>query len=354
MATGSRLPACFALLTFLLVPAQLSAQVAGAGKIVGDVRIGRGEIPDHAVLVSLETRGSTVGSTYTDSQGRFGFSDLVGNPYKVIVNDDAYQPFSLNVNVYPEVSPMNFIQVRLIARPGVAKDPLPGRVSGSNPALVDSAEYNRQFPKKTLKEFEKGVDADHKGNSDEAIQHYLKAIGDSPDFYPAHNNLGSLYLSRKQFDEAETQFEAALKLNQTDGQAYFNLANLSMLRGQMPDAQRYLDDGLRRQPESPMGKFLLGSLDLRTGKLPEAELALQQAVKLDPTMAQPRLQLVNLFLKEGRKTDAVEQIHAFLTAIPNSPFSGHAKELLQRLESPSAPPAIATPAAVKTSTTTPN
>ena len=100
--------------------------------------------------------------------------------------------------------------------------------------------------------------------------------------------------------------------------------------GQLSDAQRFLDDGPRRQPESAMGEFLQGSLEFRTGKLPEAELTLQQAVQLDPTLAQPRLQLINLLLKEGRKADAVEQIRAFLAALPASPLSSQAKQQIGR------------------------
>jgi tetratricopeptide (TPR) repeat protein len=334
MATGFRLLAYSALLISLVIPNRLHAQASGAGKIIGDIRISRGDFPDHPVLVSLETRGSVISSAYTDSQGRFGFYDLIGNPYKVTVNDDAYELFSVNVDVNPANSPMNFVQVNLVLRTNAKKDPLPGRVAGSNPALIDSAEYNRQFSKKTLKEFEKGVEADHKGNADDAIQHYLKALSYSPDFYPAHNNLGSVYLSRKNFEAAQNQFEAALKANQNDGQAYFNLANVCILTGQLSDAQNFLNDGLRRQPDSAMGKFLLGTLDIRAGKLPEAETALRQAVELDHAMAQPRLQLVNLFLKEGRKADAVDQLHAFLTAIPSSPFSSQARQMLQRLETP--------------------
>ncbi|MGA9527044.1 MAG: tetratricopeptide repeat protein [Terriglobales bacterium] len=334
MPRGCRLLLWLVLLLCCAIPRVLHAQAAGAGKIVGDVRVLRGEIPDHAVLVSLETRGQAIASTYTDSQGRFGFSDLVGNPYKVTVNDDAYEPFSLAVDVNPASAPMNFVQVVLTPRKTEKKDPLPGRVAGSNPSLVDSAEYNRQFPKKTLKEFEKGVSAEHAGNSDEAIQHYLKALASSPDFYPAHNNLGAAYLSRSDYKSAQSQFEAALKLNQNDGEAYFNLANVCILTGEFVSAQNLLNDGFRKQPDSAFGKFLQGTLNLHVGKLPEAEVALQEAIRLDPAMAQPRLQLINLFLKEGKKPEAVGQLHAFVSAFPSGQFSEQARKLLLRLDRP--------------------
>jgi Flp pilus assembly protein TadD len=332
MPTGSRLLVWSALLISLFAPGALDAQVGVVGKIIGNVRVSRGDFPDHPVLVSLETHGAIISSAYTDGQGRFGFYNLIANPYQIAINDDAFEPFSVNVDLNPDNAPMAFVQVTVIPRANPKKDPLPGRVTGGNPALVDPAEYNRQFPKKTVKEFEKGVEADHKGNPEQAIQHYLKALAYSPDFYPAHNNLGAVYVSRKDFEAAQSQFEAALTSNQNDGQAYFNLANVCILINRLPDARRYLDDGFRRQPESVLGVFLLGTLNIRTDKLPEAEAALKKAIELDPSMAQPRLQLINLFLKQGRKADAVDQLHAFLTAIPLSPYRSQAKQLLQHLE----------------------
>src|SRR5258707_15402261 len=124
---------------------------------------------------------------------------------------------------------MNLVEIRFAPRPDAKKDPLLGRIEGSNPYLVDPGEYNRQFPKKTRKEFDKGVEGDRQGKTDDAIQHYEKALSYSPDFYPAHNNLGSAYLARQNFDAAQTQFVAALKGNQNDAQLYFNLANVLLL-----------------------------------------------------------------------------------------------------------------------------
>jgi len=44
------------------------------------------------------------------------------------------------------------------------------------------------------------------------------------------------------------------------------------------------------------------------------------------------LQLVNLLLQQGRKDDAVAQLHDFVGAFPEGPFSGKAKDLLRRLQ----------------------
>jgi Tfp pilus assembly protein PilF len=322
-----------ALLALLSISNQLCAQQNQFGKIIGTVRVVKGDFPAHPVLISLEMRGSPIGSSYCDDQGRFGFYSLVANEYRVSVSDDDYEPISITADVDPSLSPTNFVDIRLVPRASAKKDPLPGRVGGSNPFLVDPAEYLRTFPKKTLKEFEKGRDADQKGNVDKATEHYLKALEYSPTFYPAHNNLGAIYLSRQNFEAARSQFEAAKKANQNDGQAYFNLANVLVLTQHYAEAQREIDEGLQRRPDSAFGKFLQGSVYTRTGHPQLAEKSLQSSLQLDPKMSQAHLELVNLYLQQKRTDDAIAQLETYLKTFPGSPFAPKARDLLNRLRS---------------------
>ena len=332
MASGSRLPVWSVLLVSLVLTSQVRAQQANTlGKIIGIIRVSRGDFPANPVLVRLEMRGSPINSAYADGQGRFGFYGLIANEYTITVNDDAYEPFTETINVNPDTAPMNFAQVTLVPRANAKKDPLPGRVEGSNPYLIDPADYNGQFPKKTRKEFDKGVEADHQGKTNDAIQHYEKALSYSPNYYPAHNNLGSAYLGRQKFDEAQAQFEAALKANQNDVEAYFNLANVLVLKQHYQEAQREIDEGLKRRPDSAFGKFIQGSVYNRTGRPDLAEKSLQGAVQLDPKMLQAYLQLVNLYLQQKRTPEAIGELETYLKAFPDSPFSPKARDLLKRL-----------------------
>ena len=332
MSTRSRILLWSALLAAFVIPTQLCAQQNQLGKIIGNIRVVKGDFPAHPVLISLEMRGAPIESVYSDDRGRFGFYSLVANQYRVSVNDDAYEPVSQTTEVNPATSPMNFVEIALVPRSAGKKDPLPGRVEGSNPYLIDPAEYYRKFPKKTLKEFEKGVDADHQGKTDDAIRHYEKALSYSPDFYPAHNNLGSAYLGRQNFEAARGQFEAALRANQNDAQACFNLANVLLLTQRYPAAERQIEEGLQRRPDSAFGHFLQGSLYSHTGRPELAEKSLQNALQLDPKMSEVYLQLVNLYLQQKRTPEAIGQLEAYLKAFPDSPFSPKARDLLKRLQ----------------------
>jgi Tfp pilus assembly protein PilF len=326
--------ACFALCLAATHPA-LAQQQQVLGSIIGHIHVMRGDAPPQPVLVTLEFRGAAMDSVYSDSQGTFGFHNLGPNPYTVSVNDDQYQPVQQSAIIAPSsLAPMVIVDITLVPKaPAKDSSQVPAKRPGANPGITDVREYSTRFPRPAMKEFEKGLKDDASGKKDDAIRHYQKAVDLAPDFYVAHNNMGSDYLSKSDFVSARRAFERVVQLNQSDAAAYFNLANVCMLMGEMPDAQRYLDEGMRREPDSALGHFLLGSLDIRTGKLEQAEAALRQAIRLSPVMAQARLQLINLLMKRGRNADAADQLHDFVKAFPDNRFTPQAKQLLQRLES---------------------
>jgi tetratricopeptide (TPR) repeat protein len=316
------------------------AQQQTLGSIVGHINVARGDTPPEQILVTLEVRGAPMDSVYTDSSGTFGFHNLGPNPYYVVVNDEDYEAVRREAVIDPNFqSPTVYLELTLVpkkkAAPDVATPP-----GGSNPNIIDLHEYSERFPKKAVKEFEKGLAADAGGKGDEAIRHYLKAVAISPDFYIAHNNLGSDYVSKSDFVNARREFEQVVKLNQSDANGYFNLSNVCMLTNQLTDAQQFLDEGLRRQPDSGFGQFLLGSLNMRLKKTALAEAALLRAIQLDPTKAQYRLQLVNLLLQQGRKDAAASQLRELLAKLPDSSFSPQARQVLQKLESSTTPAAV--------------
>jgi len=321
------------LLFIVFVSCTLPAQLQMLGNVAGRIQVAGGDVPSHQILVELRLRGATVNSVYADAQGQFSFSSLPPNPYSIVIEDEAYYPVEVRAEVHPEI-PTTVVQITLRPREAPKKnDPIGSRASGSNPNLVMPADYNKRFPKKAVKEYARGVDAEHKGKREEAIAHYEGALKIAPDYYPAHNNLGSLYLSKSDFQLAEAQFRESVRLNQNDAQAYFNLGNVLMLTGRYTESETVLEDGLRRRPDSAFARFLQGQLFERTGKFDQAEKSLRGALQVDPSMSQAHLQLVNLYLQQNRKEDAIRQLQDFLKAFPSAPTAAKAKEVLNRLQS---------------------
>ena len=62
-----------------------------------------------------------------------------------------------------------------------------------------------------------------RGQVDEAIAHYQKALEIKPDYAEAHNNLGAALAGRGQVDEAIAHYQKALEIKPDYAEAHNNL-----------------------------------------------------------------------------------------------------------------------------------
>jgi tetratricopeptide (TPR) repeat protein len=302
------------------------------GNIVGEVTVVRLGFPPKQIMVNLLSRGGNINSAYADDQGRFAFYSLPGGSYDLVIEDDEYAPLKQRVDLNPLISPVMYTRLSLIPRTEKTLAANSGRMAGSNRNVIDSKEYTRKFPKKAVKEYEKGVQAAGGQNSANAAKHFQKSIELAPGFYPAHNELGRIYMANSDFGAAQREFEDAIRLNQSDAEAHLNLGNVLLLTKKYDEALKSVQEGLRRDPNSALGEFVLGSVYERTGRFPEAERALRQALQLDPKLARVHLELVNLYMSQERKSEASAELKSFLRQFPTDPLAPKARQLLSKLQ----------------------
>jgi Flp pilus assembly protein TadD len=314
-----------------LVPL-ISAQQKTTASIVGSLRVGNGDLPSRRILVTLETRGATIASTYAEDEGGFSFNDLPPNIYHVIINEPDFEPVRVDAVINPLILNNVFIQIQLTAKTHSADAGNGQSRKGSNPYMVDASDYAKQYPKEAVNEFKKGLEATSKEKIDDAIKHFKKAVEIAPSFYPAQNNLGSAYLSEKKFEEASQCFEQVIQANQADAAAYFNLANVYLLTNRLQQALATATEGMKREPSSGTGQFVLGAIYQRLGRFQQAEDTLRNALRADPTLGKVHLELVNLYLSRKDIPAAVHELQVFIAAYPEDPMVDHAKQVLQKLQ----------------------
>ena len=83
-----------------------------------------------------------------------------------------------------------------------------------------------------------------RGQVDEAIAHYRKALEIKPDYAEAHNNLGNALAGRGQVDEAIAHYRKALEIKPDYAEAHNNLGNALAGRGQVDEALEHYQKAL--------------------------------------------------------------------------------------------------------------
>lgn len=196
-----------------------------------------------------------------------------------------------------------------------------------------------KIPKPARKEFEKGVKAAEKSDSEGAIEHFRKAVEIAPDYMEAHNNLGARLLKAGQAKDAVPHLERAVELDPGSSMAFGNLAAAYMLTGRLPDAERAARQAERLDPTSARARLILG---LALANLGQSDEALRYLATLRDELPHTRLTLAQVLADSGRQEDAIIELRAYLD-LGDVPDRDKAEAWLARLEAPQ--PSARTPAA---------
>ena len=155
-----------------------------------------------------------------------------------------------------------------------------------------------------------------RGQVDEAITHFQKALQIRPDFAAAHNNLGNVLLEKGQVDEAIAHFQKALEVRPLFAAARSNLGGALLQKGQTEAAITQFQQALDLDPNNPRPRYNLGSAFLESGRVDEAIDQFQEALKLNPRFAQAHYNLGNALLQRGQVDEARLQFEKELQIQP--------------------------------------
>lgn len=95
-----------------------------------------------------------------------------------------------------------------------------------------------------------GLSSMSEGEPDEAVRLFKEALAADVNYGPAHNNLGQLYLARKQLYLAAWEFEFASKLMPDRSEPYLNLGLVFEMAGRDENAQSQYEMALELQPDN--------------------------------------------------------------------------------------------------------
>jgi len=146
---------------------------------------------------------------------------------------------------------------------------------------------------------------------------YTKTLAVSPEAYHIRNNLGTVYWKQGNYEAAEREWHAALKLAPRNAIFLNNLGLASTKRKRYSEAVEYFQRAMCLKPNYTDPHLNLGEAYAEMGLREEAELQLRAAVALSPLNVYARNQLGKLHIEADRLAEAEEQFRRGVESEPN-------------------------------------
>ena len=269
--------------------------------------------------------GPLVGQVYSDIYGNFDFHSLTPGDYVVLVSVDGYEDIRQEVGVGRGSFGAATVNITLrekerfiVVHPdGVASD-----------QVVDLDELRKHYPRKAVQDYEKARDEIRKDNVPKALDLLVGVIQVAPDFYNAHNTLGTLYQKTGRFSEAENEYRRASELNPKSADPLVNLGSVlideAVGQTDRGTAGKILDEAMDtleaslKMKRTVEGFYFLGTAYYRSAFYEEAEDNLMRALALNSGLGATRLMLANVYMKQRRWQKALEHLDAYLAEHPKA------------------------------------
>jgi tetratricopeptide (TPR) repeat protein len=300
------------LLAVSAVPAL--AQSVVRGKVVD----GQGKpVPDATVLFEA-TDANRKTQTKTDKGGEFLQVGLASGAYKVTVSKEGVGTQTLNSNV--RQGPNNPLSFTLSPASGVS-------AADKEAAAALQAAAGA------------GIEAMKAGRHDEAIAKFNEVIAKMPTCADCYYNIGTAYVAKQDFPQAEAAFKKMVELKPDSAEGYTGLAGVynqqkkfDLAAEASAKASQLGGGGAGGAGGGAEASYNQGVILFNAGKFAEAKTQFEAATKADPSMGMAQYQLGMTALNLGLIPEAIAALEAYLKVEPNGSKAAEVKAALPALQ----------------------
>jgi type IV pilus biogenesis/stability protein PilW len=146
---------------------------------------------------------------------------------------------------------------------------------------------------------------------------WTDTLASNQDSWAAQFNLGNDFLKKGQVDEAMARFQKALEIDPNYADAHSNLGLVLYRKGQVEKAIFEYQKALGIDPNNAKTHNDLGAALYQIGQVDEAMIQFQKALGIDPNYANAHDNLGIALLKKGRVDEAIVQFQEVVRLNPN-------------------------------------
>lgn len=289
------LTAAFLLIGLGFVIPQAYAQTGAAR---GRVLDAQGQpIPDAKVVIEYTGGITRKFEVKTNKKGEYMQVGVQPGPYRLTASKDGFQPETFDYRI-------------ALGEPTQVPDfkLTPAAQAAQQAGGAEMAELRG--------EFKKGVDLQAAGKLDEAAAVYTGILAKHPDVPEVYQNLGSVYLQKKDYPAAETAFQKGLELRPDSTEIATLLARAYAESGQSDKAIALMEKSAGANPADAKAQFNHGIFLLNANKNDEAIGAFEAALKADPNMSEAYYRLGTLMINQGKIPEAIQNLEKYLSLNP--------------------------------------
>lgn len=300
---------CLLGLVFLAAPV-LAQNAAMQGRVVDTEG---NPIPDAKVEIEFLGERTWNFENKTNKNGEYTQAGLYPGRYRIVVTKEGYEITGMEHPV-------------IMGNPNLMPDIVVQKRQTEDEAL--------QIVEVDLrKKFTDAVELTKAGQLDEAealFKELEEPMSDVPELY---QNLGYLYVQKKEWAKAETNYLKALELRPGDSAVTSALAKVYEETGQTQKALDLVSKAAEENPEDAIASYNRGVYLLNEGRSPEAIAAFEAALAADPSLVEAHFHIGSMLISQGKVPEAIEHLEAYLAANPENPQNVEmAKGLIQALK----------------------
>lgn len=174
-----------------------------------------------------------------------------------------------------------------------------GKVYRSGPEVDRTGYVAADLPRSARAHFNHGAALQAAGRLDEAEREYNEALRFDPKYVKVYMNLAQLFMSKSKLEEAQKNYEKAIELEPNTGEAHSGYAYLLERLGRPDDARAEYERGIRLSPKSARLIYTYGAFLDKSGDLNGAIAQYERALEVDPALADAHSELATALFSKG-------------------------------------------------------